>query len=67
MSLRPVLFRLMLRWLSESGPGSFGRPRRNSLLGEIRNCRISDGTGKELTIRELFSLASSAGEFESTN
>lgn len=35
-------------------------------LGEIRNCHINVGTGKELTIRELSQLAAKAVGFEGT-
>jgi GDP-L-fucose synthase len=35
-------------------------------LGEIRNCHINVGTGKELTIRELSSLVAKTLAFEGT-
>ena len=35
-------------------------------LGEIRNCHINVGTGKELTIRELSELVVKAVGFEGT-
>ncbi len=43
---------------------SAGRGGAIPSLGEIRNCHINVGTGKELTIRELSSLVAKAVGFE---
>ena len=43
---------------------STGRGGYIPSLGEIRNCHINVGTGKELTIRELSELVVKAGGFE---
>ena len=43
---------------------SSGRGGAIPSLGEIRNCHINVGTGKELTIRELSELVAKAVEFE---
>ena len=43
---------------------SEGRGGAIPLLGEIRNCHINVGTGKELTIRELSELVRKAVGFE---
>ena len=43
---------------------SFGRGGAIPSLGEIRNCHINVGTGKELTIRELSELVVKAVGFE---
>lgn len=45
---------------------SEGRGGALPQLGEIRNCHINVGTGKELTIRELSSLVAKAVGFEGT-
>ena len=45
---------------------SAGRGGAIPLLGEIRNCHINVGTGKELTIRELSELVVKAVGFEGT-
>lgn len=41
-----------------------GRGGAIPLLGEIRNCHINVGTGKELTIRELSQLVAKAVDFK---
>ena len=43
---------------------SEGRGGAIPSLGEIRNCHINEGTGKELTIRELSELVVKAVGFE---
>ena len=43
---------------------SIGRGGAIPSLGEIRNCHINIGTGKELTIRELSELVAKAVGFE---
>ena len=43
---------------------SAGRGGAIPSLGEIRNCHINVGTGKELTIRELSELVAQAVDFE---
>ena len=45
---------------------SAGRGGAIPSLGEIRNCHINVGTGKELTIRELSELVAKAVGFEGT-
>ena len=45
---------------------SEGRGGAIPSLGEIRNCHINVGTGKELTIRELSQLVAKAVGFEGT-
>lgn len=45
---------------------STGRGGAIPSLGEIRNCHINVGTGKELTIRELSDLVAGAVGFEGT-
>jgi GDP-L-fucose synthase len=45
---------------------SAGRGGALPHLGEIRNCHINIGTGKELTIRELSQLVACAVGFEGT-
>lgn len=45
---------------------SAGRGGAIPSLGEIRNCHINVGTGKELTIRELSELVVQAVDFEGT-
>lgn len=45
---------------------SAGRGGAIPSLGEIRNCHINVGTGKELTIRELSELVVKAVGFEGT-
>ena len=45
---------------------STGRGGYIPSLGEIRNCHINVGTGKELTIRELSELVVKAVGFEGT-
>lgn len=45
---------------------STGRGGAIPSLGEIRNCHINVGTGKELTIRELSNLVAGAVWFEGT-
>ena len=45
---------------------SAGRGGAIPALGEIRNCHINVGTGKELTIRELSELVAQAAGFEGT-
>jgi GDP-L-fucose synthase len=45
---------------------SAGRGGAIPKLGEIRNCHINVGTGKELTIRELSELVAKAVGFEGT-
>ena len=45
---------------------STGRGGALPQLGEIRNCHINVGTGKELTIRELSQLAAKAVGFDGT-
>ncbi len=45
---------------------SEGRGGAIPQLGEIRNCHINVGTGKELTIKELSELVVKAVEFEGT-
>ena len=45
---------------------STGRGGYSPSLGEIRNCHINVGTGKELTIRELSELVVKAVGFEGT-
>ena len=45
---------------------SEGRGGAIPSLGEIRNCHINVGTGKELTIRRLSELVAEAVEFEGT-
>jgi len=45
---------------------STGRGGAIPSLGEIRNCHINVGTGKELTIRELSELVAKAVKFEGT-
>ena len=45
---------------------SAGRGGAIPSLGEIRNCHINVGTGKELTIRELSELVVKAVDFEGT-
>ena len=45
---------------------SAGRGGAIPALGEIRNCHINVGTGKELTIRELSELVARAVGFEGT-
>lgn len=45
---------------------SYGRGGALPQLGEIRNCHINVGTGKELTIRELSELVVKAVGFEGT-
>ena len=45
---------------------SAGRGGYIPSLGEIRNCHINVGTGKELTIRELSELVVKAVDFEGT-
>ena len=45
---------------------SIGRGGYIPSLGEIRNCHINVGTGKELTIRELSELVVKAVGFEGT-
>lgn len=45
---------------------STGRGGAIPSLGEIRNCHINVGTGKELTIRELSELVVKAVDFEGT-
>ena len=45
---------------------SAGRGGAIPALGEIRNCHINVGTGKELTIRELSELVAGAVGFEGT-
>ena len=45
---------------------SAGRGGASPSLGEIRNCHINVGTGKELTIRELSELVVKAVGFEGT-
>lgn len=45
---------------------STGRGGAIPSLGEIRNCHINVGTGKELTIRELSNLVAGAVGFEGT-
>ena len=45
---------------------SAGRGGAIPSLGEIRNCHINVGTGKELTIRELSELVAKATGFEGT-
>lgn len=45
---------------------STGRGGAIPSLGEIRNCHINVGTGKELTIRELSDLVTGAVGFEGT-
>lgn len=45
---------------------SIGRGGAIPSLGEIRNCHINVGTGKELTIRELSDLVAGAVGFEGT-
>lgn len=45
---------------------STGRGGAIPALGEIRNCHINVGTGKELTIRELSQLVAKATGFEGT-
>ncbi len=45
---------------------SEGRGGALPKLGEIRNCHINVGTGKELTIRELSQLVAKATGFEGT-
>lgn len=45
---------------------STGRGGAIPSLGEIRNCHINVGTGKELTIRELSQLVVKAVGFEGT-
>ena len=45
---------------------SEGRGGAMPSLGEIRNCHINVGTGKELTIRELSQLVAKAVGFEGT-
>lgn len=45
---------------------SIGRGGAIPSLGEIRNCHINVGTGKELTIRELSELVVKAVEFKGT-
>ena len=45
---------------------SEGRGGAIPALGEIRNCHINVGTGKELTIRELSELVVKAVGFEGT-
>ena len=45
---------------------STGRGGAIPSLGEIRNCHINVGTGKELTIRELSELVVKAVGFEGT-
>jgi GDP-L-fucose synthase len=45
---------------------SAGRGGAIPKLGEIRNCHINIGTGKELTIRELSQLVAKAIGFEGT-
>ena len=45
---------------------STGRGGAIPALGEIRNCHINVGTGKELTIRELSQLAAKAVGFDGT-
>ena len=45
---------------------SAGRGGAIPSLGEIRNCHINVGTGKELTIRELSDLVAHAVDFKGT-
>ncbi len=45
---------------------SEGRGGAIPSLGEIRNCHINVGTGKELTIRQLSQLVAKAVGFEGT-
>jgi len=45
---------------------STGRGGAIPSLGEIRNCHINVGTGKELTIRELSELVAKAVDFKGT-
>ena len=45
---------------------SAGRGGAIPSLGEIRNCHINVGTGKELTIRELSNLVAHAVDFKGT-
>ena len=45
---------------------SEGRGGAIPSLGEIRNCHINVGTGKEITIRELSQLVANAVGFEGT-
>jgi len=45
---------------------SAGRGGAIPQLGEIRNCHINVGTGKELTIRKLSELVAKAVEFDGT-
>ena len=45
---------------------SAGRGGAIPALGEIRNCHINVGTGKELTIRELSELVAQVAGFEGT-
>ena len=45
---------------------SFGRGGAIPALGEIRNCHINVGTGRELTIRQLSELVAKATGFQGT-
>lgn len=45
---------------------SIGRGGAIPFLGEIRNCHINVGTGKELTIRELSQLVAKSIDFKGT-